>query len=305
MPQYSCGEVRKVKTAMKFGFLKNSAPRLTHIPVDCLTPNPLQPRKDFDEAGIAALAESIRQNGVLQPLCVRRREDTPVIRINGTTVSARACYEIVAGERRWRACKIAGVKSVPCLLVDATASESAKMALAENIFRRDLDFFEQAAALRNIMLLCGLTQSELAKALCLSQPTVANKLRLLKFTEEERALISGCKLPERAARAFLRVEDPKARLKLLKSAEAHGCTPDRCIARVEAYLKGVPRPLKAKKRVTQRLVGSISDMRFFMNTVDKAIRLASAAGYKVERSEDDRGDCIELKLLIPKSRSAV
>ncbi len=288
--------------AKKFGFKKKKEPSLLHIPIDCLIPNPLQPRQIFDEAELNRLAESIKESGVLQPLCVRMRENVPSISINGTNVSAKACYEIIAGERRWRAAKLAGLESVPCVLMEVTTGESAKLALAENVFRNDLSYFEQAAAMQNIMLVCGLTQNELAKSLCISQPTVANKLRLLKLTQEEQRIISDCKLPERTARAFLRITDERSRLRLIKSAEAHGYTPDQCIRRVEAYLKGAPRPIKAKKGATQRLVGTISDMRFFMNTVDKAINLASAAGFAVERSENDVGDFIELKLLIPKNR---
>lgn len=288
----------------KFGPMKKNDRRLLYLPTDCLVPNPLQPRQTFDEEELKSLAKSIKESGVLQPLCVRRRDSVPSISINGTNVTAKACYEIIAGERRWRAAKMARLESVPCVLLDATAGESARLALEENVFRSDLNYFEQAAAMQNIMLVCGLTQNELAKSLSLSQPTVANKLRLLKLTEEERRIIIDCGLPERAARAFLRVPNEQARLRLIKSAEAHGYTPDQCIRRVDAYLKGAPRPIKAKKGAAQRLVGAISDVRFFMNTVDKAIRLASAAGFAVERSEDDKGDYIELKLLIPKNRKA-
>lgn len=291
--------------AKKLGLKKKEAKSILQLPIDYLVPNPLQPRQTFDETELNRLAESIKESGILQPLCVRERENVPVISINGTTVKAKACYEIIAGERRWRAARLAQLESVPCVLMSATAGESAKMALAENVFRHDLNYFEQAAAMQNLMLVCSMTQNELAKTLCLSQPTVANKLRLLKLSPEERRIINDCKLPERAARAFLRITDERARLRLIKSAEAHAYTPEQCLRRVDAYLKGAPRPIKAKKGAKQKLVGTISDMRFFMNTVDKAINIASAAGFSVEKSEDDKGDYIELKLLIPKGRKAV
>lgn len=298
-------EVRKMNIAKKLGFAKKEDKSLLYIPVDCLVPNPLQPRQVFDEAELNRLAASIKESGVLQPLCVRARENVPSICINGTNVKAKATYEIIAGERRWRAAKMAGLACVPCVLMNATNGDSARIALSENVFRHDLNYFEQAAAMQSLMAVCDMTQNELAKTLCLSQPTVANKLRLLKFSDEERRILTECGLPERAARAFLRITDDRARLRLIKSAEAHSYTTEQCIRRVDAYLKGAPRPIKAKKGAKQRLVGTISDMRFFMNTVDKAINLASAAGFSVEKSENDKGDYIELKLLIPKNRKAI
>ncbi len=291
-----------MKLTEKLGFGKKKERQLLHIDTECLVPNPLQPRQIFDEAELLRLANSIKASGVLQPLCVKKRENVPSIDINGVGVSAKAVYEIIAGERRWRAARIAGLKTVPCIVMEATSGESARLALTENVFRSDLNYFEQAAAMQNIMLVCGLTQNELAASLALSQPTVANKLRLLKLTEEERHILTACKLPERVARAFLRVNNEKARLRLIKSAEAHSYTPDQCLHRIEAYLKGSPRPIKAKKGATQRIVGTISDMRFFMNTVEKAISLADAAGYTVTKSENDLGEFIELKLIIPKGR---
>ena len=179
------------------------------------------------------------------------------------------------------------------------------MALAENAFRHDLDYFEQAVAMQNIMLVCDVTQAELAASLGLSQPTVANKLRLLKYTEEEKRLIREHRLPERQARAFLRISDIDARLKILTLAVEKGFTAEECEILVESYLSGKTQQTKQKKKsATQRLVGTVSDIRFFINTVDKAIGLASAAGVKVEKEQHDKGDYVELCLKIPKGRIA-
>jgi len=284
---------------------KTTAPCLLHIPVDCLVPNPLQPRRIFDKEELQKLSASIKQNGIIQPLCVRRRENTPEISLNGQTVRAKAEYEIIAGERRWRASRMAGLKTVPCMLISATAGESAQMALAENAFRNDLDYFEQAAAMQNIMIVCDVTQAELAASLGLSQPTVANKLRLLKYGEEERRIIRESRMPERQARAFLRISNSEARLKLLQAAAEKGYTAEECELLVESYLHGAKKPEKQKKKgATQKLVGTVSDIRFFINSVDKAIGLASAAGFTVEREETDKGDHLEICLKIPKSRMA-
>ncbi len=287
--------------AEKLGFKKSNLPSLSYIPINKLTVNPLQPRKRFLAEDLKSLAHSIKENGVLQPLCVRMREDVPCVSINGQVIKAEAIYEIIAGERRWRAAQLAALEKVPCIIMNATAGDSAKIALAENFYRKDLNFFEQAAAMQNIMIVCGLNQGELAESLGLSQPTVANKLRLLRFEEEERRIIIDCDFPERLCRQFLRIENSDARLKLLKSAEAHSLTPEECIKRIDGYLKGGEELSKAKG-AHRRTVSALSDIRFFINSVDKAIGLAAAAGFEVERNDSDLGDFYELRLVIPKAR---
>ncbi len=289
-----------MKLAERLGIKKPLMPSLSYIPINMLTANPLQPRKRFDEEEIKSLAHSIKSNGVLQPLCVRLREDVPTVSINGQVVKAEAIYEIIAGERRWRAAQRAGLDKLPCIIMNATASDSAKIALAENMYRLDLSFFEQAAAMQNIMIVCGLNQTELAESLGLRQSTVANKLRLLRFSDEERRIINDCGFSERLCRSFLRIENADARLKLLRAAEAHCWSSDTCEKRIEAYLKSGTDI--QKKGAHRRTVSALSDIRFFMNSVDKAIGLAAAAGFEVERTDNDLGDFYELHLVIPKAR---
>ncbi len=139
----------------------------------------------------------------------------------------------------------------------------------------------------------------------MSQPTVANKLRLLRFSEEERHIIRDSNMPERIARQFLRIADDAKRKKLLLFAEAHSLSGEECESYIEAILNEQPREAKSKKKsATQRLTGTVSDMRFFMNSIDKAIVLAGSAGFPIERKETDCGDYLELRLMIPKSRLA-
>lgn len=284
--------------------LKKDSKALVQIAVDKLVPNPFQPRRVFNPDDIASLAESIRQDGILQPLCVRRREELPEAVINGQRVTACEKYEIIAGERRWRAAKLVGLKTVPCILMTASNAQSARMALAENIFRADLDFFEQALAMQNIMIICGFTQTQLAESLGLSQPTVANKLRLLRFSEEERRLIRESEMPERVARQFLRIGDDNERRKVLLFALTHGLSGDDCENYIENRLNNNPKPQKSKKKsATQKLTGTVSDVRFFMNSIDKAIFLAGSAGFPIERKETDCGEYLELRLMIPKSKA--
>ncbi len=284
------------------GFKRDSK-TLVHIGLDKLVPNPFQPRRVFDSDEIASLAESIRQDGILQPLCIRKREEVPEAVINGQRVSAVEKYEIIAGERRWRAAKLAGLKTVPCILMTASNAQSARIALTENIFRADLDYFEQALAMQNIMIICGYTQTQLGENLGLSQSTIANKLRLLRFSEEERRLIRESELPERIARQFLRIGDDGKRRKTLLFALTHGLSGDDCEAYIDNQLNEKEKTQKNKKKsATQKLTGTVSDVRFFMNSIDKAIGLAGSAGFPIERKETDCGDFVELRLMIPKVR---
>ena len=148
--------------------------RVQYIPLGRIRPNPQQPRQGFDEVGLAELAASIRSCGILQPLTVRRAGDG---------------YELVAGERRLRAARIAGLREVPCLVAQVGEEDSALLALMENLQRRDLDCWEEAAAIARLISRYGLSQEEAARRLGRAQPTVANKLRLLRLPEDVRKLL--------------------------------------------------------------------------------------------------------------------
>ena len=160
--------------------------RVQYIPLGRIRPNPQQPRRSFDEEGLAELAASIRSCGILQPLTVRRAGDG---------------YELVAGERRLRAARIAGLREVPCLVAQVGEEDSALLALMENLQRRDLDCWEEAQAIARLISRYGLSQEEAARRLGRAQPTVANKLRLLRLPEDVRALLRENGLTERHARA--------------------------------------------------------------------------------------------------------
>lgn len=282
---------------------KNQSVSLLKLSPYELIPNPLQPRSVFDDEKLQSLADSISRHGILQPICVKKREHVPVLEINGQRISDPQRYEIIAGERRWRAAKLLALKEVPCILMEADSGSSASIALEENVNREELNFFEQATALQNIMMVCSITQSELAKRLGIKQSTVANKLRLLKLTEEERRIVLENKLSERHVRALVRIEDLRQRMKMLRLIELYSLSAEECEKRIEAYLKGGASGGEKNKRPERRFIGTFSDVKFFINTVDKAVNLATAAGFQVEREELDNGEFIELRLKIPKSRS--
>lgn len=171
-----------------------SKDRVVEIDIKLIRANGSQPRQDFDTESLIKLADSIRRYGILQPLSVRK-----------ISLCGGHCYELVAGERRLRAAKLLGLKTVPCLLAEVNEALSAELALVENILRENLGMFEQAAAFAGLAQKYGLTQEEIASKMGMSQPAVANKMRLLRLTPEERTLISENHLTERHARAFLRI----------------------------------------------------------------------------------------------------
>ena len=168
--------------------------RVVQIDLRLIRANTSQPRQDFDADSIIKLADSIRRYGILQPLTARK-----------VPLSGGYCYELIAGERRLRAAKMLGLKTVPCLLSEVNEALSAELALVENILRENLGMFEQAAAFAQLCERYGRTQDEIAAKMGMSQPAVANKMRLLRLTPEERTLISENHLTERHARAFLRI----------------------------------------------------------------------------------------------------
>ena len=174
--------------------------RVVQIPTGEIVPNPHQPRTEFDYGDISSLAESICQNGILQPLSVRKIERG---------------YELIAGERRLRAAKLVQLKTVPCIIHDISERASAILALVENIQRQDLSFFDEAYAIEKLITYYGMTQEDAALKLGKAQSTIANKLRILKLSDEEKKLIVKFNLTERHARALLRLGSKEERMQIL------------------------------------------------------------------------------------------
>ena len=182
---------------------KKPSGKLLSLPIDQIHPSPFQARKSFDEQELTALAQSIRENGLLQPVTVRR---------------AAEGYELVAGERRLRACQLAKMTTIPAILCSYADDRTAALGLLENIQRADLNPFEQAQGLRDVMVLWDCTQAEAAKRLGMAQPTLANKLRLLKLPREIRELVQGAALSAGHARALLAIRDPALQMDTAKRA---------------------------------------------------------------------------------------
>ena len=181
--------------------------QITQIDIDKVIPNIYQPRKYFNEQAIEELSQSILEHGIIQPLTVRMRGEI---------------YELVAGERRLRAAKLANLKTVPCNIIDITDTESAEIGLLENLQREDLNYIEEAEAYYNLINEHNFTQDEVAKRIGKKQSTIANKLRLLKLNKEVRELCLTNNLTERHARALLTVPDEKLQLKIVQKIISSG-----------------------------------------------------------------------------------
>lgn len=265
------------------------------LPLSEITPNPMQPRRRFDESELNALCESIKQFGVIQPIAVKRLEPLPF-----PMPQPKAKYEIIAGERRWRASKMAGLAHIPCVIHDADRQNSAMMALIENLQRSDLSYFEEALAMQNLMLLSGKSQTELADTLSISQSTLSNKLRLLRLSERERLMAIENGFSERHARALVRIDSERERRPIMLEIIKNKLSAPESERLVEAYLSGnsAVRHAGKSKKTSKTVKGTISDIRFLYNTVEKAVKLLSASGIKASWSKEELGDRLTVTISV-------
>ena len=244
-----------------------------------IRPNPHQPRTSFDEEALNELAASIKSIGIVQPITVREIGDGK--------------YEIIAGERRYRASKIAGLETIPAYIRKAEEDTVLELALIENIQRQDLGFFEEAEAFLQISRQQKVTQEELAHRLGKSQAYVANKLRLLKLEKEERTVIQDAHLTERHARALLRIEDSDERKKVLHTIVQKQLT----VRETEELVERALAPKKAK----QKTRGIVKDVRLFLNTVNRAIDVMKQSGIRAQTDKRETEQYFEYIVRIPKA----
>ena len=256
--------------------------KIIRIPTEKLLPNPYQPRKQFKSEEMLSLSESIKENGVLQPLICRQ--------INNSDY-----YEIVAGERRLRASILANLQEVPCVVIDCDYESSALYSILENIQRSNLDFFEEAQAISQLVNHFGMTQEQIGKRLGKSQSSLSNKLRLLKLPVDVRYFIEQEGLTERHARALLRLESEKdmwTTLKLIKERQLN-------VQQTEAYIDSITQKAPKQKR---NVVKIFKDVRIFVNTFNKAIQTMKEAGIDAQSNKTETDEYIEFTVRIPKDR---
>ena len=230
--------------------------------------------------GVLKMERSIRRYGILQPLTVRRTDEG---------------YELIAGERRLRAAKLAGLREVPCLLARSSEEESALLALIENLQRRDLHYLEEAAAIARLIATYGLSQEQAAERLGKSQSAIANKLRLLRLSPDCVRLLREHDLSERHARALLRLTDEEDRLKALQVIAARGYN----VAQSEAYIEELLK-LKQKTPPPRLPTYIVKDVRIFLNTIRHSLGLMQRAGVEADMQREDTDDGILLTIRIPK-----
>ena len=251
--------------------------KMKRIPLDQIAAGEMQPRKCFSESELNSLAESIRENGVLQPILVRKSP-------NG--------YELIAGERRVRAARMAGLREIPALIRSLTDTDAAVASLTENLQRSDLSFFEEAEGIAELIRSGKLTQEAAAARLKCTQPTIANKLRLLRFSDEERAEILQGGLTERHARCLLSVADPETRMKLIRRVAAQGLN----VSQTEKLVHNASQDAPKRRRLF-----IAKDVRLFYNTIDRAVRLMNESGVETEQKKIETDEFTEIRIRIPKA----
>lgn len=261
---------------------------IVYLRTDELMPNPVQPRKRFDDESLEELSGSIKSYGILNPLTVRLRCGK---------------YELVAGERRLRAAKLAGLEEVPCILIDVNMEDASLIALVENLQRRDLDFIEEALGISQLIRMFGMSQEEAARRIGKSQSAVANKLRLLKLPSDVLESLRQNGLTERHGRALLRLPSPVAQRAALEYIVDNGLT----VAATDAYIDALlSEPEEAERKDEEkpekRRTFVLKDVRVFLNTLSRSIDLMKQGGIDAGIQREETDDSLILTISIPKAR---
>lgn len=260
--------------------------RLTHIKVCDIYPSPDQPRRHFDEYELSLLADSIRQNGIIQPLSVRAGDGGK--------------YILIAGERRLRAAAMCGLRKVPCIIHRTDNLTAAYYSIIENLQRQDLTVFEEAEGINRLISEYGIAHSEVAEQLGIAQSTLSNKLRLLRLNDELRRRITAARLTERHARALIRLPED-SRSAALDHIIAEGLT----LNEAEKYINDLlePKPIEDKPEPPRRKA-AIGDLRIFENSLNRLVDTMVTAGLSAKQEFKEGRDFIEYKIKIQKTTPA-
>jgi len=256
--------------------------KVVKIPTALIDPNPAQPRRNFDREAIIELAQSIKENGLLTPISVRKTEQR---------------YQLIAGERRLKAFKLLNEKEIPAIIEQADDRRSTILAIIENLQRRDLDFYEEAAAIKQLILNCDITQQQAAAKLGLSQSAVANKLRILRLPEDILSAMAKAGASERHARALL----PLAQDDRLASVVQRVMEQQLTVSQTEKLVASITEQKKSSGRGEKILI--IKDLRIFNTAIVRAVDMMKQAGIDAvsNKTEDDRQ--IIYTVVIPKKKS--
>ena len=251
--------------------------QIVKVPIEKIFPNPYQPRKIFEDESLADLASSIAQYGVLQPLLVAPAD-------NGT-------YLLIAGERRLRASKLVNLEEVPVIVSQYTTQQIAEIALIENLQREDLHFLEEAEGYEQLMSQFNLTQEAMATRVGKKQSTIANKLRLLRLSQNVRKVLNEAELTERHARALLKLNSEEEQLKVLQVV----IEKDYSVRQTEEYIAKLTAEKPAEKR--KRLI-IVNDVRIYLNSIKKVVNSIKDVGIPVAMEQSLEDDEVVVTLRI-------
>jgi ParB family chromosome partitioning protein len=262
-----------------FGKRRNE---VLEIPLEMIHPNPYQPRKDFPGETLEELAQSIKIYGVIQPIIVRNKN--------------KGGYELIAGERRWRAAQIAGLKKIPAIVKHTQDEDSVVIALVENLQREDLNFLDEAQGYYQLISEYDLTQEELAEKVGKSQSTIANKLRILKLPESVKGIISREKLTERHARCLLKLPSEE-----LQIGAVHTIVQKKLnVKEAEKLVEKILDEERKSKSPARKIKKFYRDIRLFENPIKELISNMKESGINVIYMKEDKGDYFEFVIKIPK-----
>jgi len=253
-----------------------------NIDINKIIPNKNQPRKVFDDKALEELSHSIKNYGMIQPITVRKIYDD--------------IYEIIAGERRFRAVKLLNMETIPAVVIEVKDEESAAMALIENLQREDLDFIEEAMAYERLIEDFDLNQTQLAEKLGKSQSTIANKMRILKLPESVKQKIRESNLSERHARALLKIDDED----LLLSVVDKVIKKDLNVSETEKLVNSIAEDLNYKKMKDKRYVRNFINYKIYINTIKNAYNEIVKTGIDAKFEQEESDEFIEIRVKIPK-----
>ncbi|HSJ37298.1 MAG TPA: nucleoid occlusion protein [Planococcus sp. (in: firmicutes)] len=263
--------------------VSEASEEVVKLPIDKIIPNKFQPRTIFDEDKIEELARTIHMHGVIQPIVVRVDEDEK--------------FEIIAGERRFRAMKSLGWEEVPAIVRQLNDKETASIALIENLQREELTAIEEANAYQNLLEIHEITQEALAQRLGKGQSTVSNKLRLLKLPEELKQALMDRVITERHARVLLQLKDPAVQLRFFHETVEQNLNVKQLEAKVKNLLSTEPKKSKPKRKAFSR------DVRIAMNTIKQSLTMVTKSGIDVSSEEEEHDDYYQITVKIPKKKS--
>ncbi|MBH0230258.1 nucleoid occlusion protein [Halobacillus yeomjeoni] len=256
---------------------------VVQVPVERVQPNRYQPRAIFNNEKISELAQTIHTHGMIQPIVLRRLDEEN--------------YELIAGERRWRAVQSLGWETVPAIIREMNDSQTASVALIENLQREELTVIEEAVAYAKLIEIHELTQEALAQRLGKSQSTIANKLRLLKLPEAVQLAVMDKKITERHARALIAVKDPEIQENILNEIIEKQLN----VKQTEERIAKLNESKQKKKK--PKLKGVNKDMRIAMNTIRQSLSMVTDTGIDLETNEEDHEDYYQITIKIPKKKS--